>query len=101
MSDHVDEAGTVSAFERHAQTFIGAVITALVMWVGYTLHTQTVMIAEMGVEIRELQLRIEELRSDSAGQYTTHQAAADHARLERSIAELDARVRVLEERERD
>lgn len=96
MTDRDDDGRRPGALERHAQTLIGTVIAALVLWVGLTMQQQSVGIAELRVEVTNLRGQVSSLQSATADRYTAARAASDLAARDREINDLRDRVRTLE-----
>lgn len=45
-------------FERHAQTILGAIIVALILWVGSSINQQSQQLVAMNEQIKSLQTQV-------------------------------------------
>lgn len=82
-----------SAFERHTQTVMVAVVIGLLTWVGKTVSDQTVALAK-------LQVSVSNLESNSRDSYSKSDAREVHARFQQELDGLANRVREIEEHRR-
>ncbi len=85
-----------SALERHAQTIVGALILAAVLWGGNTLQNVSVEVATLKVEITSLNTQIGLLQGLTSDRYTKQDATRDFRVRDAAMDELKARVRELE-----
>lgn len=80
-------------WERHIQTFFGAVAIGLLFWIFSEVQTSTVSIALLSQQVQTLTERIDTL---TEGQYTNSDATRDLALRDRDIDRLDARIARIE-----
>ena len=79
-------------WERHIQSAIGAVIVALMLWVGQSIQSQSVAIAKLLVQVAQEQTQIAALLTQEQSGISASAEGADVARLQRQIDGLTARV---------
>ena len=88
------------ALERHIQSFIQGGCLILLCWLIYTVHQGEVRDAAMQSTLEQMQPQIANLIPAVADRYTAERASADFAARDRTIADLQERVRSLEEEAR-
>jgi uncharacterized protein YycO len=93
-----------NAFERHFQTGVGALIIALVLWVGTTLTTNQKTLATLEVNMNNLKEKVIEIKSQISHQSDTYvlknefesvksQCQSDIKRLETTVSTLEEKHR--------
>lgn len=91
---------TRSAFERHVQSGLLALVAALVTWNISTTQATTVKVAEIGITVTSLQAQVAQLSAkiDAVAQDPYHRvdAARDFEPRDDRLKDLEARVRALE-----
>lgn len=93
---HKAERGGERALERHVQTFIAALLTGLVAWVGFQVQNQSSDIVRLETQILGLQQSVNRLQEDRDLVYDASRAQSDFAVRDREIADLRERLRDLE-----
>lgn len=92
-----DERRLGNGFERHIQTVIQVIITALVLWVGgavMNVRDSAIRLEEKGVQVRA---DIVEIKAELAGLRTSIAlAAASDIRTQVQIREIEARLGKIE-----
>ena len=86
--------------ERHIQTFIGAIMIGLTVWIGSSVTNSRESIAELRVESNGLREKINEMRLDIKAMVTDRISRSEVQRLasdyEGQLDKLEKRVRDLE-----
>lgn len=85
-------ASAVTRWERHIQSAIGAVIVALMLWVGQSIQSQSVAIAKLQVQVTQEQTQIAALLTEEQQGVSSAVEAADVTRLQGQIDGLTSRV---------
>lgn len=83
-------------WERHLQSVIGALMVAMMLWVGTSIQSQSVAIAKLQVQVGEEQTQIASLLTQEAQGVSGAAEAADVQRLQGQIDGLATRTRGLE-----
>ena len=52
-----------NGMERHAQTIIGVVLTAILLWVGATVNSNEKTLIKLGTQFDAMQTRLEDFKS--------------------------------------
>ena len=89
------EAST-RGFERHVQTLVLALLTALCSWMGNTVYGTSIAVTEIKGEVRVVAVKLELLESIAQNSYTERDAERDLTPLRRDIINLKNRVQILE-----
>ena len=84
-------------WERHLQSGIGALIVALMLWVGTSIQSQSVAIAKLQVQGTETQAAVATLVTQEQKGVSASQEGADVARLQTQLNGLAHRTRDLEQ----
>lgn len=85
-----------SVIERHFQTGIQALLVAICLWMGTTINSSSLKIAELSVEVRNLREQLTTVQTQTAGGYSVAEAQREHDRLERMIVANADAIRNLE-----
>lgn len=88
---------TVTRWERHIQSAIGAVIVALMLWVGQSIQSQSVAIAKLQVQVAQEQTQIGSLLTQEQSGISATAESVDVARLQGQIDGLTDRVNKAEQ----
>ena len=81
--------------EKHIQTTIGAVMVALLMWVGYSISEMSKSVARLEVQVDNLQQEVKRLQGD---RYTKADSARDLGAVYKTLEDHTERLRSLEQR---
>lgn len=84
-------------WERHVQSGIGALIVALMLWVGTSIQSQSVAIAKLQVQGTETQATVAALVAQEQEGVSASQEGADVGRLQTQLDGLAHRTRDLEQ----
>lgn len=87
----------VTRWERHIQSAIGAVIVALMLWVGQSIQSQSVAIAKLQVQVAQEQTQIAALLTQEQSGISASAEGSDVARLQAQIDGLTDRVNKAEQ----
>jgi hypothetical protein len=87
-----------SGFERHAQTIIGGLILAAIVWGGATLQSISLDVAKLNVEISALKDQIETLQGQTVDRYTKSDATRDFRIRDETLRDIKERLKSLEQR---
>lgn len=96
MSQDEPVEGRTIPWERHIQSGIGAIMVAMMLWVGTSIQSQSVAIAKLQVQVGEEQTQIASLLTQEAQGVSGAAEAADVQRLQGQIDGLATRTRALE-----
>lgn len=95
---HIDR----SPMERHTQTVLGVVATALLLWVGSTILTNSETLGRMDERMKGMETNVAELKVSvnqaNSDRYTKHDAKVDKEQLLFMLDQMDKRVTKLEEK---
>lgn len=86
-----------SGWERHIQSVLGAILVALIWWVGSSVQSQSIAIAQLQVTVSALSTQMAAQISQQQRAVPFSQEAADIARLQAEDDALRGRVRRVEE----
>lgn len=92
MTDETPSDRPGIQWERHIQSAIGAVIVALMLWVGSSIQSQSVAIAKLQVQVGETQAQIASLLTQEANGVSASAEASDVTRLQAQIDALTGRM---------
>lgn len=85
-----------TGFERHIQTAIQVTLIGLCSWMALTTHNSSVSIATLNAKVESFQAQLSRLQTSQEDAYTNADATRDHALFNRSVIDLQTRVRQLE-----
>ena len=101
MSDKIDALNR-SPFERHTQTMLGVVGTALLLWVGNTISDNSETLGRLDERVKGMETNIADFKilvnEANKDRYTIHDAEVDKEQLLFLLGQLDKRVIKLEEK---
>lgn len=86
-----------SGWERHIQSVLGAILVALIWWVGSSVQSQSIAIAQLQVTVSATSAQVVTLVSQTQRAVPASQETADIARLQSEEDSLRGRVRRVEE----
>jgi outer membrane murein-binding lipoprotein Lpp len=92
------DAPQKTAFERHAQTIIGGLILAAVLWSATTIQSLSVSVATLTTQVSSLQREINALQGQTVDRYTKQDAARDWSVRDAQIQDHRERIRALEKK---
>ena len=91
----------INGMERHLQTVIAFILTALLLWVGSTVNDNSIAIAKISQrmdhfaeELNEIKVTIKEVGSD---RYTGNDADTDRAIFNERLNRLENRIKDIED----
>lgn len=84
-------------WERHVQSGIGALIVAMMLWVGTSIQSQSVAIAKLQVQVGETQAQIAALLTQQEQGVSAAQESGDVTRLQAQLDGIAHRTRDLEQ----
>ena len=97
MTDETPPERPGIQWERHIQSGIGALIVAMMLWVGTSIQSQSVAIAKLQVQVGETQVQIASLLTQEANGVSLGTETSDIHRLQSQIDGLATRTRALEQ----
>lgn len=97
MTDETPAERPGIQWERHIQSGIGALIVAMMLWVGTSIQSQSVAIAKLQVQVGETQVQIASLLTQEANGVSASAETSDVRRLQSQIDGLAQRTRALEQ----
>ena len=97
MTDETPPERPGIPWERHIQSGIGALIVAMMLWVGTSIQSQSVAIAKLQVQVSETQVQIASLLTQEANGVSLGTETSDIHRLQSQIDGLAQRTRALEQ----
>ncbi len=84
-------------WERHLQSAVGAILVALIWWVGNSVQTQSLAIARLQVTVSALAVQMATEAAQQQRAIPASQENADIARLQAENDSLRGRIRRVEE----
>ena len=85
-----------SGLEKHAQTIIGSVILALLVWVGTVVAEIPAQNATVNAKLESMQEDIKDLQQRAGTRYTKADAQRDWFRNDKEISEIKERLKAIE-----
>ena len=86
-----------SGWAQHIQSVLGAILVGLIWWVGTSVQSQSIAIAQLQVTVSATSAQVVTLVSQTRQAVPASQEAADIARLQSEDDALRGRVRRVEE----
>ncbi len=92
MTDETPPERPGIQWERHIQSGIGALIVAMMLWVGTSIQSQSVAIAKLQVQVGQTQVQIASLLTQEASGISASAENSDVRRLQFQIDALTGRM---------
>ena len=95
MASRVKKKHNGGDMERHTQTILAGVITAILIWVGVTVNLSRTDLARLETKVSSLEETVKEIRTS---QYNTQDAIKDFALRDAQLKALSDRMTAMENR---